>query len=131
MSEAAHSHRATFPARRPEYGPDLQVKFDAALAVPAAAADAARDALPGWRAHPLYADGPDLYVSPTLAGPVPAHDVWEPDVRLQMLGNTRPFNFLGWPAIAIGSLQLAGRSAETVLGAALAWEDAYGTVPLL
>jgi aspartyl-tRNA(Asn)/glutamyl-tRNA(Gln) amidotransferase subunit A len=107
------------------------VKFDGALAVQAATADAAHAELPGWHARALQADGPDLYVSPTLAGPVAEHDVWEPDVRGQMLAYTRPFSFLGWPAIAIGSLQLAGRSAETVLGAALAWEQAYGTVPLL
>jgi hypothetical protein len=39
---------------------------------------------------------------------------------------TRPFNFLGWPTIAIGNLQIAGRDERTVLSAALAWEEAYG-----
>jgi aspartyl-tRNA(Asn)/glutamyl-tRNA(Gln) amidotransferase subunit A len=131
LSEAASSHRATFPARRDEYGPDTQVKWDAALAVPEEAANAARRELPGWRRRALLADGPDLYVSPTLARAVPELDVWEPEVRTQMLAYTRPFNFLGWPSAAIGGLQLAGRNAEIVLGAALAWEDAYGTVPLL
>ena len=32
-----------------------------------------------------------------------------------------PFNFLGWPAIAIGETQLAARDARTLLEAALAW----------
>jgi hypothetical protein len=35
---------------------------------------------------------------------------------------TRPYNFLGWPAIAVGSIQIAGRDRDTVLGAALALE---------
>ena len=39
---------------------------------------------------------------------------------------TRPFNYLGWPAIAIGGLQIAGRDGLAVLAAALAWDEAYG-----
>ena len=38
---------------------------------------------------------------------------------------TRAYSFLGWPAIAIGNLQLAGRDDATVFGAALAWEQAH------
>jgi Asp-tRNA(Asn)/Glu-tRNA(Gln) amidotransferase A subunit family amidase len=57
---------------------------------------------------------------------LPPHDVWEPDVRLPLSRWTRPFNYLGWPAIAIGGLQIAGRDDQTVLAAALAWEQAYG-----
>jgi hypothetical protein len=34
----------------------------------------------------------------------------------------RVFSFLGWPAIAIGDLQLAGRDPAVVIGAALALE---------
>ena len=40
--------------------------------------------------------------------------------------HTRPWNLLDWPAIAIGGLQIAGREEAAVLGAALAWEEAYG-----
>jgi hypothetical protein len=40
--------------------------------------------------------------------------------------NTRGFSFLGWPAIAIGNVQLAGPDESTVLAAALAWEAAGG-----
>ena len=35
---------------------------------------------------------------------------------------TRPFNFLGWPAIAIGGLQIAGPDRDKVLAAALELE---------
>jgi hypothetical protein len=43
-------------------------------------------------------------------------------VRLALSAYTRPFNLLGWPAIALGELQLAGRDADVVIGAALALE---------
>jgi aspartyl-tRNA(Asn)/glutamyl-tRNA(Gln) amidotransferase subunit A len=69
-------------------------------------------------------------VSPTLAGPIPELTVWEPDVRVAMVANTRTFSFLGWPAIAIGDLQLAGPEIVTVLAAALAWEDAGAPIPV-
>ena len=126
LAEAAAGHRDTFPSRREEYGADTQMKWDAALAVPQDAVAAAYQELPRWRERTRAAARPDLYVSPTLAGDVPAIDVWEPDVRVAMVGHTRIFSFLGWPAIAIGGMQLAGRYAATVLGAALAWEAAYG-----
>jgi aspartyl-tRNA(Asn)/glutamyl-tRNA(Gln) amidotransferase subunit A len=127
LGEAARAHSATFPARRAEYGPDLQLKLDAACAVPAAEVAAAQDELPRWRSRAIAAAGPDLYVSPTLAGPVPSLDVWEPDVRVALVGYTRIFSFLGWPAISIGDMQLAGPDVGVVLGAALAWEAAYGS----
>ena len=52
----------------------------------------------------------------------PPDDSWEPDVRAGMTRWTRPFNFLRWPAIAVGGIQIAGRDRDTVLGAALALE---------
>jgi aspartyl-tRNA(Asn)/glutamyl-tRNA(Gln) amidotransferase subunit A len=126
LAEAAEAHRETFPALRGQYGPDTRMKWDGAGKIPAAAVDAARRELPRWRERVSGAQGPDLYVSPTLAGPVPRLDVWEPDVRVAMVGFTRTFSLLGWPAIAIGGLQLAGRDPATVIAAALAWEEAYG-----
>jgi len=127
LHEAAVVHSHTFPARRDEYGPDTQLKWDAACSVLPADVNAARRELPRWRDHARAATDVDLYASPTLAGDVPPLDVWEPDVRVAMVGNTRIFSFLGWPAIAIGGLQLAGLDTAVVLGAALAWERAYGT----
>jgi Asp-tRNA(Asn)/Glu-tRNA(Gln) amidotransferase A subunit family amidase len=126
LSEAAAAHRDTFPARRDEYGEDTQLKWDAALAVPDADVHAAREELPRWRARVGDGPGPDVYVTPTLAGPIPKLDVWEPDVRLQMVGYTRIFSFLRWPAIAVGEVQIAGPDAATVLAAALAWEQGAG-----
>lgn len=126
LAEAAASHVDTFPSRREEYGPDTQMKWESANAVSPEAVAAARVELARWRGEAATAGGPDLYVSPTLAGQVPMLDVWEPDVRVAMVGHARLFSFLGWPAVAIGGLQIAGRRADDVLAAALAWEEAYG-----
>jgi hypothetical protein len=103
------------------------MKFATANAVATEDVERARGELARWREASREGTGPDLYVSPTLAGPIPPIDVWEPDVRVAMIGHTRPFSFLGWPAIAIGELQLAARSSSTVLAAALAWENASGS----
>ena len=59
----------------------------------------------------------------------PPDDCWEPDVRAAMTRWTRPFNFLGWPAIAVGGLQIAGRDRSVVLGAALALEARGVRIP--
>ena len=126
LAEAAESHRATFPSRRAEYGPDLQAKLDAAGEVPASDVAAAQRALPEWRERAASEPAVDLVVTPTLGGPVPELEVWEPDVRIPMITYTRAFSFLGWPAIAIGGLQFAGRDDQVVLGAAVAWEQAFG-----
>jgi aspartyl-tRNA(Asn)/glutamyl-tRNA(Gln) amidotransferase subunit A len=129
LSEAADAHRETFPARRAEYGPDTQLKWDAANQVGPGDVAAARHELLQWRERVNSSSTVDLYVSQTLAGPIPEITVWEPDVRVAMIGNTRAFSFLGWPAIAIGDLQLAGPDPVVVLGAALAWEEALAPVP--
>lgn len=126
LAEAAESHRQTFPSRREDYGPDTQLKFEAAGKVPPGDVAAARHALPEWRERTAENPAVDLVVTPTLGGPVPELTVWEPDVRIQMITYTRAFSFLGWPATAIGNLQLAGRDDQLVLGAALAWEQAFG-----
>jgi hypothetical protein len=59
-----------------------------------------------------------------MATEPPPDDCWELDVRGAMSRWTRPFNFLRWPAIAIGGVQLAGRNRDAVLGLALALEAA-------
>ncbi len=53
---------------------------------------------------------------------LPPAGVDELEVRLAFSAFTRPFSYLGWPAIAIADLQLAGRDPATVIGAALALE---------
>jgi hypothetical protein len=66
-------------------------------------------------------------VSPTLGlDELPPAGVDELGVRLPFSAYTRTFSYLGWPAIAIGELQLAGRDAAVVIGAALALEREEG-----
>jgi aspartyl-tRNA(Asn)/glutamyl-tRNA(Gln) amidotransferase subunit A len=125
LHEASLEHRDTFPSQRARYGPDTQRKWDAAGKVTAEEAAVARRELSAWRERArTAARAIDVYVCPTLAGPIPKLTVWEPDVRVAMIGNTRAFSFLGWPAIAFGDMQFAGPETNTVLAAALAWENA-------
>jgi aspartyl-tRNA(Asn)/glutamyl-tRNA(Gln) amidotransferase subunit A len=126
-AEAAAAHAATFPSRREEYGPLIRAKLDAAIAVTAAEAEASRRALESWRARAMREPEVDLVVCPTLGvEELPPAGVDELGVRLAVSAYTRPFNLLGWPAIAMGDLQLAGRDAGVVLGAALALEQVSG-----
>jgi aspartyl-tRNA(Asn)/glutamyl-tRNA(Gln) amidotransferase subunit A len=123
--EAAQSHRETYPSRRDEYSTYVREKIDAAQHFTREQADASREALLEWRERARRELAVDLLVSPTLGfEELPADDVWELDVRVRMSEFTRPFNYLGWAAAALGPLQLAGPSDEVVLAAALAWEQA-------
>ena len=126
QAEAVVSHRGLYPERREEYGEDTRAKLDAALSVTAIAAHEGRLAVEAWRRHVVAEPAVDLVLCPTLGGEVPLATAREQDVRAQLLAYTRPLNFLDWAAIAIGDFQLAGRSESLVLGAALAWEEAYG-----
>jgi aspartyl-tRNA(Asn)/glutamyl-tRNA(Gln) amidotransferase subunit A len=122
-AEAARSHAATFPGRREEYGPTIRAKLDGALLVTDADYEAGLAALHAWRAQAAREPAVDLLVSPTLGvEELPPAGVDELDVRLAVSAYTRPFSYLGWPAIAIGGLQIAGRDAATVIAAALAVE---------
>jgi aspartyl-tRNA(Asn)/glutamyl-tRNA(Gln) amidotransferase subunit A len=122
-AEAARSHAATFPSRRDDYGPTIRAKLDGALLVTDADHQAGLAALHAWRAQAALEPAVDLLVSPTLGvEELPPAGVDELDVRLAVSAYTRPFSYLGWPAIAIGGLQIAGRDAATVIAAALAVE---------
>ncbi len=118
--EAATSHTATYPARAEDYGENVRRKLELAQPYldPGRAADA-YGAIDRWRG--LEPDV-DLYVSPVLAGDLPAEDCDELEERLTLSAFSRPFNLLGWAALAIGDLQLIAPRDETVLAAGLAWE---------
>jgi Asp-tRNA(Asn)/Glu-tRNA(Gln) amidotransferase A subunit family amidase len=122
-AEAAASHAATFPSRRAEYGPGIRSKLDHAATVTPAQAAAARAALREWRGRAERETAVDLLLSPTTGvTELPAAGADELAVRIPFSAYTRVFNFLGWPAIALGNLQLAGRDSGTVIAAALAVE---------
>jgi aspartyl-tRNA(Asn)/glutamyl-tRNA(Gln) amidotransferase subunit A len=117
--EAAESHRATFPERADEYGDNVRAKLDLAQAVDPVEVSRAGAAVRAWRS--LRPDV-DLYVAPVLGVDLPPEDCDELDIRIPATAFLRPFNVLGWAAIAIGDLQLVAPSDEVVLAAALAWE---------
>jgi len=117
--EAAESHRATFPSRADEYGDNVRTKLELAQSVGPDEAEQARAAVTAWRG---YRPDVDLYVAPAIGVEVPPVDCVELEVRLQLTAFLRPFNVLGWAAIAIGDLQLAAPRDEAVIAAALAWE---------
>jgi aspartyl-tRNA(Asn)/glutamyl-tRNA(Gln) amidotransferase subunit A len=117
--EAAEAHRATFPARADEYGENVRGKLELAQAVDPAEVDAARHAVEAWRG---YRPDVDLYVAPVLGVPVPPVDCDELEVRIPATAFLRPFNVLGWAALAIGDLQFVAPRDEIVLAAGLAWE---------
>jgi aspartyl-tRNA(Asn)/glutamyl-tRNA(Gln) amidotransferase subunit A len=122
-ADAATAHASTFPARRDEYGPTIRAKLDGALRVTPAERATAHAALVAWRERAQEDPAVDLIASPTSGlAELPPAGVDELDVRLPFSAYTRAFSLLGWPAIALGELQLAGRSADCVIAAALAVE---------
>jgi aspartyl-tRNA(Asn)/glutamyl-tRNA(Gln) amidotransferase subunit A len=122
-AEAAQVHAATFPSRRDEYGPTVRAKLEHAATIDPAEARRGREALRAWRARAAREPAVDLVLSPTLGlAELPRAGVDELDIRLPFSAYTRAFSYLGWPAIAIGELQLAGRDPAVVIGAALALE---------
>jgi aspartyl-tRNA(Asn)/glutamyl-tRNA(Gln) amidotransferase subunit A len=121
--EAAESHRSTFPARAAEYGDNVRSKLEQAQTADPAEVDAARAAVRSWRE---YTPSVDLYVAPVLGIELPPVDCDELEVRLPLSAFLRPFNVLGWAALAIGDLQLVAPTDEVVLAAGLAWERDHG-----
>jgi aspartyl-tRNA(Asn)/glutamyl-tRNA(Gln) amidotransferase subunit A len=126
-AETAAAHRDTFPSRRDEYGPLIRAKLDHALSVTAEQEREGRRALEAWRARAAREPDVDVVLAPTLGyDELPPAGVDELGVRLPFSAYTRAFSYLGWPAIAVGPLQLAGRDAAVVIGAALALEREGG-----
>jgi aspartyl-tRNA(Asn)/glutamyl-tRNA(Gln) amidotransferase subunit A len=122
-AEAAASHAATFPSRRDEYGPGIRSKLDHAATIAPEQAATARAALRRWRARAEREPAVDLLLSPTLGvAELPPAGADELAVRIPFSAYARIFNFLGWPAIALGDLQIAGRDTTTLIAAALAIE---------
>jgi aspartyl-tRNA(Asn)/glutamyl-tRNA(Gln) amidotransferase subunit A len=124
--EAAAAHRATFPVRADEYGANVRAKLELAQELDPAEVVRARESVRAWRELQPEVD---LYVAPALGVELPLVDCDELDMRIPAAAFLRPFNVLGWAAIAIGDLQLIAPSDEVVLAAALAWErDAASTI---
>jgi Asp-tRNA(Asn)/Glu-tRNA(Gln) amidotransferase A subunit family amidase len=125
-AEAAATHRDTFPSRRGEYGATVRAKLDGAQSVDPDALAAGKRALAVWRARAEREPDVDVIVSPTLGVyEIPPDDVDEIEIRVPFSAYTRTFSFLGWPATAIGGVQLGARDAELLFAVARTWERAH------
>ncbi len=122
--EVGDVHRELYAEHAELYGENIRGKIEMCIGL----ADDEYEA--GLRARGEHAEraaealeGFDLLVTPTLSAPPPPADCVEVDVRAAMTLYTFPFNALGWPALAIGNVQLAGRPGDDALvlaaGAAL------------
>jgi Asp-tRNA(Asn)/Glu-tRNA(Gln) amidotransferase A subunit family amidase len=120
--DAAESHRGLYPERADEYGPVIRAKLARAAETTPEAVARARAAVAGWQAAAAHDPPFDVIVSPVLGtAELPASGTPEHEFRIPFSAYARVFNFLGWPAIAIGETQLAARDARTLLEASLAW----------
>jgi Asp-tRNA(Asn)/Glu-tRNA(Gln) amidotransferase A subunit family amidase len=125
--EVADVHRELYAENAELYGENVRGKIERCLAVSDAEYDAAVRARAAHAERAAAAlDGFDLLVCPVLSVPVPPVDVDEVAVRAALTLYTFPFNALGWPALALGNLQLVGRAGHDglVLAAGLELEAA-------
>jgi aspartyl-tRNA(Asn)/glutamyl-tRNA(Gln) amidotransferase subunit A len=119
---AAESHRGLYPERAAEYGPTISAKLVRAVRTKRETYERALDAMAAWQRAAAQEPAVDVIVSPALGLPeLPAIETPEEEFRIPFSAYARPFNFLGWPALAIGETQLAARDMRTLLEAALAW----------
>ncbi|HEV2590481.1 MAG TPA: amidase [Gaiellaceae bacterium] len=125
--EVGDVHRDLYPEHDELYGANIRKKIETCIALgdgEYAAAGRAREEH-REQAEAAFA-GFDLLVTPVLSVPVPAADVDELEIRAGVTLYTFPFNALGWPALAVGGTQIAGRPGDDglVLAAGLALERA-------
>ena len=110
--------RAVSRSARREYGPVISAKLDRALATTPEAYAHARAAMAAWQRAAATDPPVDVIVSPVLGLPeLPAAGTPEQEFRIPFSAYARTFNFLGWPAIAIGRPATGGaRHAHTARG---------------
>ena len=130
-AECAFVHRDLYAERRDEYSPDLQRKLAPGFELPAVAYRALWAEVEAWRVQCARELHYDILVSPTLPCDLPLVEEEEtPGYRARVTATVRPFNWLGWPsATTRDGVLFSGRSDETVLAAALAWERGLPPVP--
>jgi Asp-tRNA(Asn)/Glu-tRNA(Gln) amidotransferase A subunit family amidase len=125
--EVGDVHRRLYPENAELYGENVRGKIERCIAVTDAEYEAGVRARAEHRERAEEAlEGFDLLVTPVLSCPIPPADCREIEVRAAMTLYTFPFNALGWPALAVGNVQIVGRPGKDalVLGAGLSVESA-------
>jgi aspartyl-tRNA(Asn)/glutamyl-tRNA(Gln) amidotransferase subunit A len=116
MREVGDVHRELYAEHADLYGENIRAKVERCIAVSDGEYEAAVQARAELRERAEEAlEGFDLLVTPVLSCPLPPADCVEVDVRAAMTLFTFPFNALGWPALAVGGVQVVGRPGEDAL----------------
>jgi aspartyl-tRNA(Asn)/glutamyl-tRNA(Gln) amidotransferase subunit A len=124
--EAAEVHRELFAQHADLYGENVRRKLEAAFAVGDAEVAASLAERESYRERALEAlDGFDVLLTPTMPMVAPPVGIGDLALRERMISLTRPFNALGWPALAVpcgpaedglpASLQIAARPGDDAL----------------
>ena len=105
--ETAAAHKATYPARKAEYGPDLAALIDQGLATTGVAiAEINLERIEFGRRLAEVFEHVDVLLAPTMPVPTPSLEMMntygeDPEVLLGILRFTAPFNFSGSPTITL------------------------------
>jgi aspartyl-tRNA(Asn)/glutamyl-tRNA(Gln) amidotransferase subunit A len=113
--EVADVHRDLFADRRDLYGESVRTKIERCFAVTDEEVADSLSAREAYRERAPDALGDaDVLLVPTMAFVAPPAGIGDLSLRKDVIRLTRPFNSLGWPALALpcglpASLQLVGR----------------------
>ena len=126
-AEVSRTHTATFPALAESYDPNVAAKLAGTRGITTEQYVAAMDALAQHRADLLEAmdaNDHDALATPVIAGALPRADADELLYRDEFTWYPAAFSALNLPALAIGNLQLVGRTEADVLALGGALETA-------
>jgi aspartyl-tRNA(Asn)/glutamyl-tRNA(Gln) amidotransferase subunit A len=126
MREVADVHRELFAEHADRYGTTVRTKIERCLAVSDAEAERAQGTRSAYRERAAEVLGDaEILLVPTMGFVAPPVGIGDLDLRERVIRLTRPFNFLGWPALAIpcgpaedglpASISIVGRSGDDAL----------------